>query len=167
MLRANGLESAATEVLSQALSAIRQAGLDRPERRTSEIVETWQAIADLELHTPDDHVRLRLGLPPANLEQAQALLERRLDRPVQWIIAADSGLLFVSTPSVDADAIARLRRELSPLRGRLTIESAGRPLKESANVWGPAGAGARLMHNVKEQFDPQSILNPGRFVDGI
>ena len=167
VLRANGLESAATEVLSQALSAVREAGLDGPERRTSEIVETWQAIADLELQTPKEHVRLRLGLPPANLVQAQVLLEEHLINPAQWIIAADSGLLFVSTPRVDADTIARLRRELGPLRGRLTIESAPPELKSPANVWGPAGAGARLMHNIKKQFDPHATLNPGRFVDGI
>lgn len=167
VLRANGLESAATEVLSHAMSAVREVGVDRPERRTSEIVETWQAIADLELQTPNEHVRLRLGLPPANLAQAQVLLDEHLNNPAQWIIAADSGLLFVSTPRVDADTIARLRRKLGPLQGRLTIESAPLELKSSVNVWGPAGAGARLMHNIKAQFDPQTALNPGRFVDGI
>ena len=167
LLRANGLESAASEVLAQALSAAREAGLDGPEQTTSAIVETWQAVVDLETQTASAHVRLRLGLPPANLGRAQQMLSRALPEATSWIAAADSGLLFVEAPSVDADTIKALRNELGPLQGRLTIESAPTELKRACNIWGPAGPGARLMHNIKREFDPQGILNPGRYVDGI
>ena len=167
LLRANGLESAASEVLAQALNAVRQAGLDGPERTTSAIVETWQAVADLELQTADGQVRLRIGLPPANLAQAQQILSRGLPEASSWIVAADSGLIFVDVPSIDAGSVDELRRQLGPLQGRLTIESAPVELKQAGNVWGPAGPGARLMRNIKREFDPQGILNPGRFVDGI
>ena len=167
LLRANGLESSANEVLAQALAAARQSGLDAPELRTAAIVETWQAVTDLELHTPENHVRLRLGLPPANLIQAQGVLNQRLPDATTWIAAADSGLLFLNVPSVDAETVKSLRNELGPLQGRLTIESAPIELKQACNVWGPSGSGARLMHSIKETFDPQAILNPGRFVDGI
>ena len=167
LLRANGLESAASEVLAQALNAAREAGLDGPEQTTSAIVETWQAVVDLETQTASDHVRLRLGLPPANLGRARQMLSRALPEATSWIAAADSGLLFVEAPSVDADTIKALRNELGPLQGRLTIESAPSELKRACNIWGPAGPGARLMHNIKREFDPQGILNPGRYVDGI
>ena len=167
LLRANGLESSANEVLAQALNAARRSGLDGQELRTGAIVETWQAVTDLELHTPEHHVRLRLGLPPANLIQAQGVLKHRLPDATTWIAAADSGLLFLDVPSVDAETVKSLRNDLGPLQGRLTIESAPIELKQACNVWGPSGSGARLMHSIKETFDPQSILNPGRFVDGI
>ena len=167
LLRANGLESAASEVLAQALNAVRQAGLDGPERTTSAIVETWQAVADLELQTADGQVRLRIGLPPANLARAQQILSRELPDASSWIVAADSGLIFLEVPSIDAETVDHLRRELGPLQGRLTVEAAPVELKQACNVWGPAGPGARLMHNIKREFDPQSILNPGRYVDGI
>ena len=167
LLRANGLESAASEVLAQALQAAREAGLEGPERSTGAIVETWQAVVDLETQTPTDHVRLRLGLPPANLGRAQQIVNRTFPEATSWIAAADSGLLFTEVPSADADTITALRNELGPLQGRLTVESAPTELKQACNVWGPSGPGARLMHNIKEQFDPQGILNPGRYVDGI
>jgi len=167
LLRANGLESAASEVLAQALRAVREAGLDGPERTTTAIVETWQAVADLELQTREACVRLRLGLPPANLPRAQRLFADLLPEATSWIAAADSGLMFVDVPSVDADTVKTLRTRLGPLQGRLTIESGPPELKRAVDVWGPAGPGARLMHNVKEQFDPLGILNPGRYVDGI
>ena len=167
LLRANGLESAASEVLSQALNAVRQTGLDGPERTTSAIVETWQAVADLELQTDSRHVRLRVGLPPANLGNAQRILSQQLPDASSWIMAADSGLMFLEVPSIDAETIDALRRQLGPLQGRLTVETAPTELKETINVWGRAGPGARLMHNIKREFDPQSLLNPGRYVDGI
>ena len=167
LLRANGLESAASEVLSQALRAVREAGLDGPERTTTAIVETWQAVADLELQTREREVRLRLGLPPANLTRAQRILAERLSSVTSMIAAADSGLMYIDAASIDADTIKTLRNDLGPLQGRLTIESGPIELKQACDVWGPAGPGVRLMHNIKEQFDPQGILNPGRYVDGI
>ena len=167
LLRANGLESAASEVLAQALQAVRETGLDGPERTTGAIVETWQAVVDLEAQTASDRIRLRLGLPPANLIRAQRILSRKLTEATSWTVAADSGLLFVESPAVGADTINALRNELGPLQGRLTLESAPTDLKRNCNVWGPGGPGTRLMRNIKEQFDPQGILNPGRYVDGI
>ena len=167
MLRANGLESAASEVLAQALRAVREAGLDGPERTTTAIVETWQAVADLELQTREDEVRLRLGVPPANLPRAQRILAERLSALTSIVAAVDSGLMFVDVATVDADTIKSLRNDLGPLQGRLTIESGPLELKRACDVWGSAGPGARLMHNIKQQFDPQGILNPGRYVDGI
>ena len=167
LLRANGLESAASEVLAQALQATRGAGLDGPERTTGAIVETWQAVVDLETQTASDRVKLRLGLPPANLGRAHQMLTRSLPKATSWTAAADSGLLFLEAPTVDAGTIKKLRNELGPLQGRLTVESASSELKQACDIWGPAGPGARLMHNIKQQFDPQGILNPGRYVDGI
>ncbi len=167
VLRASGLESAANEVLAAAIDAARRAGLDAQESRTEAIVETWQAITDLELSTPNNHVRLRLGLPPGNLERANALLVQKLSDPACWVAAVDSGLLLVECPSVEPTTVNEIRQALGPLQGRLTIEQAPLELKQACDVWGPGGPGARLMHRIKEQFDPQAILNPGRFVDGI
>lgn len=167
LLRANGLESAASEVLAEALRAVREAGLEDPERTTTAIVETWQAVADLELQTRGEDVRLRLGVPPANLPRALRILADRLSEARSWVAAADSGLAFVDVPTVDAETVTAMRNVLGPLQGRLTIESGPIELKRTGNVWGPAGPGARLMHNIKEQFDPRNILNPGRYVDGI
>jgi glycolate oxidase FAD binding subunit len=39
--------------------------------------------------------------------------------------------------------------------------------KSSLDVWGPPPRDAGLMREVKKQFDPRGVFNPGRFVDGI
>jgi glycolate oxidase FAD binding subunit len=40
-------------------------------------------------------------------------------------------------------------------------------IKEQLDVWGEVGQTANLMRALKEKFDPQAQLNPGRFVAGI
>ena len=169
VLRASGLESAApTRSWPSALAAARSAGLEGEESRTPAIVETWQAIADLELGTPAEQVRLRVGLPPGNLERVRSLVEELVPDVSSWVAAGDSGLLFLETAPVDAETVRMLRNRLGPAPGPLDrrVCTAG----TQANLrtsGGPPGPGVRLMHRVKEQFDPSGILNPGRYVDGI
>ena len=110
ILRASGLESAVNEVLGQALTAMRAQGITSADRTTPDIVETWQAVVDLELATPTNHVRLRVGLPPANLRRACEVLTRQLSEVTSWLVAADSGLLFLETPDVDATRLDAIRR---------------------------------------------------------
>jgi glycolate oxidase FAD binding subunit len=38
---------------------------------------------------------------------------------------------------------------------------------QQLDAWGNAGDAFGLMRAVKQQFDPKSTLNPGRFVGGI
>jgi glycolate oxidase FAD binding subunit len=40
-------------------------------------------------------------------------------------------------------------------------------LKHGVEVWGPAPPALALMREIKQKFDPQGILNPGRFVGGF
>ena len=40
-------------------------------------------------------------------------------------------------------------------------------VKEKLDVWGEVGTTARLMRELKKNFDPHALLNPGRFVAGI
>ena len=170
-LRMSGLEQAVVESLTRATDAARAVGATGGAVTDQGVIETWQAIFDLELATPADQLRLRLGVAPASLAEAVAQLQASLPGAARWIAAADSGLLFVDAPCADLDQATRgieaARAALAPLGGNLTVEQAPPELKQRVDVWGPAGEGGRLMHRVKQEFDPQHTLNPGRFVDGI
>jgi glycolate oxidase FAD binding subunit len=52
-------------------------------------------------------------------------------------------------------------------RGHTVVFSAPGSLKKSINVWGPTPPTLPLMREIKAQFDPQEVLNPGRFVGGL
>lgn len=53
------------------------------------------------------------------------------------------------------------------LGGRVTIEWAPAALKRTVNVWGPTRDDLSLMQGLKREFDPDRVLNPGRFVGGL
>ena len=51
--------------------------------------------------------------------------------------------------------------------GSLVVLEAPPDVKGTVDVWGSVGNTLPLMQGLKEQFDPQRILNPGRFVGGL
>lgn len=57
-----------------------------------------------------------------------------------------------------------LRRAASELGGTMVVEACPRPLKETFDVWGEPGSDFSLMQRIREQFDPEGILSPGRFL---
>ena len=53
------------------------------------------------------------------------------------------------------------------LGGSTTIPWCPLELKRRVNVWGPPRSDLELMRKMKQAFDPQGILSPGRFAGGI
>jgi glycolate oxidase FAD binding subunit len=66
-----------------------------------------------------------------------------------------------------AGSILLLRKQAEELGGTLFVERASSAIKQTIDAWGSAGAASGLMSSVKAKFDPESVLNPGRFVAGI
>ncbi len=60
-----------------------------------------------------------------------------------------------------------LRAEAQALGHNLIIWRAPAEVRSRVDVWGDVGEGLSLMRKVKQQFDPNTTLNPGRFVGGI
>lgn len=60
-----------------------------------------------------------------------------------------------------------LAGEADRLGGSLVVEAAHEAVKAVVDVWGPPGPAGGLMQGLKRRFDPQSVLNPGRFIGGI
>ena len=63
--------------------------------------------------------------------------------------------------------VKRVREITGALNGHCVIEVCPAQLKERIDVWGLDGPQVGLMKRIKEQFDPNGTLNPGRFVKGI
>jgi glycolate oxidase FAD binding subunit len=64
-------------------------------------------------------------------------------------------------------ALQDLRRRCESSGGALVFEQASSELKSELDVWGDARGAFGLMRQLKEQFDPHRVLNPGRFVGGL
>ncbi|MFN8007264.1 MAG: FAD-binding oxidoreductase [Terriglobia bacterium] len=63
-----------------------------------------------------------------------------------------------------AKFIQELRTPLIPSRGTVVLETGPSALKESVDVWGYDFKDKFLMQKIRDEFDPQKILNPGRYV---
>ena len=83
--------------------------------------------------------------------------------------SAGAGVLYAALPASGAEAgtaLDRLRRTCSAHGGSAVVVEAPPELERSLDVWGPVPA-LDLMRRVKDQFDPDHRLAPGRFVGGI
>jgi glycolate oxidase FAD binding subunit len=66
-----------------------------------------------------------------------------------------------------ARAVTEVRERLAALGGSLVVVKAPPHLKRQVDAWGPPGDAVGLMRRVKERFDPDRRMSPGRFVGGI
>jgi FAD/FMN-containing dehydrogenase len=66
-----------------------------------------------------------------------------------------------------ARVVSELRARLPLGRGSTVVVRGSEELKSMIDVWGPIGDGLPLMRVVKQTFDPNGILNPGRGPGGL
>jgi glycolate oxidase FAD binding subunit len=69
-------------------------------------------------------------------------------------------------PAKVAALVDGLRTALAPHRGSAVVRYAPEAVRDEIDLWGPVPA-LSLMRRVKDQFDPEHRLSPGRFVGGI
>jgi glycolate oxidase FAD binding subunit len=85
---------------------------------------------------------------------------------IRYHLAGDAASPERFEPGV-AEAVTRLRAFTQEAEGNLIILEAPTEIKRRVDVWGLPGAAGPLMQRPKAEFDPQRVLNPGRFVGGI
>lgn len=112
---------------------------------------------------PDDLV-LRLAYTPASLPAVLAAL------PPGTPMAASAcvGVAYVAlTDDAAVPALTALRAALAAHDGSAVVLAAPPRLRPGLDHWGPTGDALELMRRVKDRFDPEHRLSPGRFVGGI
>ena len=107
---------------------------------------------------------LRLAHAPASLS---AVLEAL---PAGTAVAAHAatGVSYAAVPAgAAAEALPRLRAAIAPHDGTAVVLRAPDAVRERLDHWGPVGDSLELMRRVKERFDPERRMSPGRFVGGL
>lgn len=122
-------------------------------------------------------VGIRVSSEPRRVVHWLGSLERaasRLGLHVSIMAHAGNGVAHaalrgdVSGVLLGGRLLRPLREELAPEGGSLVVERAPAALKGQCDVWGPISVDSQaIMARVKMQFDPDGILNPGRFVGGL
>jgi glycolate oxidase FAD binding subunit len=94
-----------------------------------------------------------IGLPAAVREMIQEY------RPAAWVAHALNGIVLMQLSA--AEQIHAVRRKY-----RAVIEKAPLEVRKTTSTFGLNAAEYDLMKKMKDAFDPQGRLNPGRHVDG-
>ena len=144
------------------------------ELHTHNSLKLWSEIRDVRLlggglhavaNSGDDAI-WRISVPPA---EAPGLLGRlhaglEMDAFLDW----GGGLIWARvTGMVDAGSYV-IRRAMVFTGGHALLVRARDDQRAVEPVFHPETAGVeRLTRNIKEAFDPERILNPGRMFDGI
>ncbi len=102
-------------------------------------------------------------LPSAVIETMAKILDMDADSAIQ--AHAGDGVIRVQCSKANLPMLAALRSIATAADGKMTVLRHPEGAKMTAvEVWGTPGPEIRLMRAIKERFDPQNILNPGRFV---
>ncbi len=111
---------------------------------------------------------LRISSPLGLLDQVHRQLSQRL--PYEAASGhLRSGTVFVFTKETGAlGEFEKLRQEWKSQQVYGTVLKNGFLSEEgSIDVWGPTSQPLEIMTQIKQRFDPNGILNPGRFWGGL
>src|ERR1700730_10362149 len=159
-----------------------EAGLNAQEAHLRDLAGTastvevspdmWKArLALWSFAKPESVAVAKIGVLPSEIERSMEAIAKSADmRQLQWkavVQATGIGWLKFEGPSTELRlSLQELREQVEAHAGSLLLTH--RPsVMAPIDAWGNAGDAVPLMKALKQQLDPGSTLNPGRFVGGI
>jgi glycolate oxidase FAD binding subunit len=94
--------------------------------------------------------------------EAIAAIDRALPS-ARISLQAGCGVVLVGIDPADLAGLAALRTSIAAFDGQVVVVSAPDQVRRDLDVWGPA-RGLAVMQRIKDQFDPDGLMCPGRFV---
>ncbi len=146
---------------------------DLPSQTLEGAAETqyWQSLSQpLEVSTG---CLCRIGcLSSQAVATLMAIAKTCQQQGVAWSAVVQAGgaigQLHLQAESAQLAAVIQASRTLcQQAEGFLTLLQAPLPLKTSLEVWGYTGNALAAMRKIKQQFDPEHLFSPHRFVGGL
>ncbi len=146
----------------------------------------WQEMQNLfwQPGASSERTLCRIGVLPAKAVATLTAIEaiaHQYELPIKSLIHVGSGLGLISLAGAEPvlhkvllafRSLCEQPQGQTPSgscgqRGFLTVLEAPVTLKQQLDVWGYTGNALELMQKIKQQFDPQNLLSPNRFVGNI
>ncbi|MGE3317591.1 MAG: FAD-binding oxidoreductase [Planctomycetaceae bacterium] len=164
-----GVEGSAREVEWQIDTLRRELGHIPPESTSvfdgAEVSRLWSALTEYQC-SADDPLTFQAHLLPS---RAMEFAEKATSLGVAVQVHAGTGTVIGHLPD-DAATVERAEAIVSPLRnlahngrGNLVILDCDNLWKPQLSVFGPPTSQQGLMRRIKSAFDPDDLLNSGRF----
>lgn len=130
----------------------------------------WAQIAspfDIAPHT--EAITCKIGIRPTAAIATLTQVETLFSPTAQVVIHAGSGLGRLQIPSAEITpaSLVQLRAWCQSESGFMSVLTAPVGFKQQIDVWGDVGNALPMMRRIKQQFDPDALLSPHRFVGGI
>ena len=157
-----GFSEAVERHLNDLRTIAKAAGMSAEALEDSQHQTLWKSICDFTSIVSGP--LCRLTLPLGAIGGAISTIDGWSPTP-QIVAHMGAGTLWVASDVDDvAGWFARLSALATSNRGHAIVAAAPPHVKEVVDVWGPPPPGMSIMAEIKRQFDPAGILNPGRFV---
>lgn len=169
LVRFQGLEVAVEQQVNQ----LKQIGqiLELPDTTLTGQGEKdlWQRLQNLsEAAPPVSMITCKIGVLPSHGAIALNTLSTLLPLTMGLIHAASGlGILRMSSEAVSPRLLKEARQICQSHQGFLTLLEAPQAMKQQMDVWGYTGNALTVMQTMKQQFDPENLFSPHRFVSGI
>lgn len=118
-------------------------------------------------------LRVRVHALPTQLPEVVAWLAPLLGalEGSRFVWYATLGIGFVAgdpdAPAAALAAVESARAAAVAAGGALLVDAAPGALRGELDAWGPLPSAFPIMRELKQRFDPERRLNPGRFVGGL
>jgi glycolate oxidase FAD binding subunit len=164
-----GFEKSVTRHLHDTRQAAAEIGLGSEILQANDHHRFWDDVRDFPLQA--NRLVYRVTVPRASTAAVIQAVYNFSAAGFRPEIVSDPavGIIWISlAPNQEAVKwFTKLRTEVRAHRGHAVLFAAPAELKQGVDVWGPAPPALSLMREIKRQFDPKNILNPGRFAGGI
>jgi glycolate oxidase FAD binding subunit len=131
----------------------------------------WPRLAQRPWEPGDAGLKLRAPIAELCLLLAEAQdAAQRAGLATRIAAHAASGIGYLALRGSDdalAPAVRAIRAAAEGRGGSAVVHEAAPALRREVETFGSVGDALGLMRRVKEQFDPEAVLSPGRFVGGI
>jgi glycolate oxidase FAD binding subunit len=168
-----GLEGTAGEVdwmVDEVARQWRAAGVASLDVHRGDLADgIWERLTDFGAR-PDAPLTVKLNVRPSAVTRIMELC-RQLDPACSLAAHAGNGIVLArfsefSAADTSRVVLQRLQPAAAAAGGNAVVWSSAAGELTRQAVWGAARDDADVMRAVKRQFDPQGLLNPGRFVYG-
>ncbi|NMF61699.1 FAD-binding oxidoreductase [Brasilonema octagenarum] len=160
--RFQSIAESVKEQSNRLLEVGEQLGLKGTIYSAADEADLWRILREqIDSSVNESAITCKIGVLPTSA------VEVLTQADVGWIhIASGLGVLRFESDN-QIDQLLGIRSLCQANRGFLTILEAPVEVKQQLDVWGYTGNAEELMRRIKEQFDKECILSPGRFVGGI
>ncbi len=126
----------------------------------------WNEVRTLRMFQKSSNPLWRISTAPSKAAKLVASISRKIEvKPVyDW----SGGLIWLETPPLTDAGAVEIRRTLAEFGGHGTLIRADEASRSLIEVFQPLDAPlAALSARLKQAFDPNGVLNPGRMYPGL